>query len=265
MIRLSGRVRAFGIWMGVAILFAPLSLLAQQADVDKQKDAYVALLEKIEDKRSSLYTRFKKAKGFDAKNKVRQEAQSFVVRAIVEDIIPKWLGMPWTLAVIKDGLKPNAAYPFEKGRGISCSWFMVSVLRSVGLRFVNKRDFADTISIHFQYAMSPRKKDIHRYFNTSPDHLEEKLKKLDNGLYVIGLNCHIGFLHITDGRVNFLHSSYTSPQQVVIEPLAKSEAIVLSESAGYVVSPLFQDTRLVDYWLSRTKLPFQKWSGSRTQ
>ena len=80
--------------------------------------------------------------------------------------------------------------------------------------------------------------------------------KWGDGLYVIGLNCHIGFLHVEGDRVTFIHSSYTSPYEVVMEPVETSDAISMSEEAGYVVSALFKDNRLIHSWLTGTKVYF---------
>jgi hypothetical protein len=226
--------------------------------VRRDEQQFNQTLTQLANDRKALFKDFKKANR-QGKSRIREQARRRVIRAIVRDIIPTWLGTPWTMAVIRDGLKPNAAHPFEKGKGISCSWFIVSVLRNAGLRFVNPRHFAGTISIHLQYALTPRKRAIHRYANTSPEQLKEKMRKLGDGLYVIGLDCHVGFVYVENETVNFLHSSYTGPTEVVVEPLDRSAAIHNSESTGYVVSPIFQDVRLIDHWLLGAKVPFQKY------
>ena len=220
--------------------------------------AFERTLAEIEMARKNFQRRLNKASCRQEKDAVRAEARQYVVQAIVEKIIPAWLGVPWTMAVIDDGLQPNATVPFEAGKGISCSWFLVSVLRNAGLRFVSPRAFAGSIAVHFQYALSPRDADLHRFFHVTPSRLAEKIASLGDGLYVIGLNCHIGFVHVAGDRVRILHSSYISPATVVIEPLIESPAVSASQEAGYVVSPLFQDIRLIDYWLTGNKVPFKR-------
>lgn len=223
---------------------------------ENEKETFEQKLERIESMRRQFHERWKKAKGKEAKNVVRAEAREFVVDTIANDLVPAWLGTPWTMAVIKDGLKPNAQRPGQKGRGISCSWFVVRILENAGLRFVSNTAFAGTISIHFQRALTLRKKDLHRYWNTSPTQLKTRFLALGDGLYVIGLNCHIGLVHVRGERVRFLHSSYIEPWEVVIEDLTSSQAIAFSEDAGYVVTPLFLDNRLIDYWITGTRVPF---------
>jgi hypothetical protein len=54
-----------------------------------------------------------------------------------------------------------------------------------------------------------------------------------------------------------VHASYTGPQVVVDEPLEHAAAIAASQRAGYFVSPVFQDERLVEMWLRGTPVPLQ--------
>jgi len=85
------------------------------------------------------------------------------------------------------------------------------------------------------------------------------LRKLKAGLYLIGLNCHSGFVVIEDHKVRFVHSNYVDPEKgVVDEPLAESEAIANSQEVGYWATPLFQDDRLIEFWLSGEQVPLQK-------
>ena len=221
---------------------------------------FLQTVERIEAGRKALGERWRAADR-DGKRAVREEARAYVVRALTEEIFPAWMGVPWTMAVIRDGLKPNARVPWEKGRGVSCSWFVVSTLRNAGLRFSSPSAFAGTIAVHLEHSVAPGQ--IVRKWDITPKELEEKLVAKGPGLWVIGLNCHIGFVHVTEERAFFIHSSYVEPYAVVREPLATSEAIALSEEAGYVLAPLFRDDRLIDHWLQAGAVPFEKLPGRR--
>ncbi len=251
-----------GMWLCVWI-----STPSRADDTYREHDlkAYQEKLAAVHDFRIASEKRLRASRDPAEKRRIRDEVKQFVVRAIVHDIIPGWLGMPWTMAIINDGLKPDAAFPFETGKGISCSWFVVSVLRNAGLRFVNPRDFAGAVSIHIQHSLSPRQTGFKRFFSISPSTLKRKMQALGDGLYLIGLNCHIGFVYVEGERVEILHASYTAPQEVVIEPIDESAAVSNSERAGYVLSRLFSDDYLVDYWLSATKVPFLRWTSKGRQ
>jgi hypothetical protein len=245
------------------VLHGAAPVWADEGSVKGDSSGFERITAEIETARRDFHRKWMGASSGHGRNVVRREARQYLVWAIVEQIVPAWLGMPWTMAVIQDGLKPDAAFPFEAGKGISCSWFLVSVLRNAGLRFQSPRAFAGSIAVQFQYALAPRDADIHRFFNVSPDRLAKKIAALGEGLYVIGLNCHIGFVYVRGDRVEILHSSYITPARVVVEPVAQSPVIAASEKAGYLVSPIFQDTRLIDHWLTGTKVRFQQRPSKR--
>jgi hypothetical protein len=208
----------------------------------------------IEARRVELAARLEHA-GPAERASIRDEARKYVVDAIVEQIFPAWLGMPWTMAVIRDGLKPDARVPFEPGKGISCSFFVVSVLENAGLRLAGRRTFAGAVALPIQRSLSPADKDLRRFHGIGPTGLEQKMLAWGDGLYVAGLNCHIGFIVVRDGRVRFVHASYTEPYRVVDEPLVGSAAI--ENSPGYVVTALYRDDRLIDLWLKGDPVPFR--------
>ncbi len=241
--------------LAMAVFIGGVVAIAQTAP---DKARFDEILERVEQERKELGERYRRAKSRAARAAVLGEARQYIVRAITEEIVPAWKGTPWTMAIIRDGLKPNATWPGETGRGISCSWFVVRVLQNAGLRFLGPSQFAGTISVHFQRSTVANPKQLRRFYRVDSKGLKKKMVALGDGLYVVGLNCHIGFIHVRGDEVDFIHSSYVEPYQVEIEPLTESPAIAFSEDAGYVVSPLFHDAYLLDFWLSGRKLPFKK-------
>jgi len=241
----------------LALGLVPVLTAVADETEDPTEQAHDALRAEIAEKRAELHGRWKQERTRSERQALREEARAYLHGAIADEIVPAWLGQPWTMAVIKDGLKPNAEYPGQPGRGISCSWFVVRVLQDAGLRFAGASRFAGTISIHFARSMVSHKKQVERYSYVTPAELEQKLAAKGDGLYVVGLNCHIGFIHVKDGEAKFMHSSYVDPYEVVLEPLTESLAIELSEDAGYVVAPLFHDSYLIDRWITGNAVPFK--------
>jgi hypothetical protein len=116
--------------------------------------------------------------------------------------------------------------------------------------------FAGAVSLPVQRSLSPRKQDMRRWHGIGPQKLRQRMLDWGEGLYIVGLNCHIGYIVVRDGDVRFVHSSYTEPYQVVDEPLV--EAAAIDYSPGYVVTALYRDDRLIDYWLTGRRVPFKK-------
>jgi hypothetical protein len=219
---------------------------------------YGLLLERVTARRSDLGARYAAARGAQARAAIREEARRFVVGTLVTQIFPAWMGMPSA-----GGAQATASLPHAPGMYISCSYFLTAALQNAGLVLESRARFAQAPALWIQRALLPPGGEVRRYGKLSPDELERRLvDDFGDGLYVVGLNIHVGFIVIERGHAFFVHSSYTPPGTVVNEPLASSLAIALSQSKGYWVSPLFRDDRIIEMWLRRQPVPAPpQWKG----
>ena len=219
---------------------------------------YDAFLDQVNARRAELAARYAAARGSRARSGIRDEARRFVVETLVSRIFPAWMGMP-----SGGGPQATASRPHEPGMYISCSYFLTAALQNAGLVLESRARFAQAPAAWIERALLPPGGQIHRYGNLSPEELEHKLvDDMGEGLYVVGLNIHVGFIVVRDGHARFVHSSYTPPGTVVSEPVASSMAIALSQSKGYWVSPLFKDDRIVEMWLRHQPVPAPpQWKG----
>jgi hypothetical protein len=228
----------------------PLARGASAPD-DEAFARFSAVLGRVGSRRAEIGARYRAARGERARAAVRDRARAFVIETLVSDIFPAWMGMP-------SGAGPSstASRPHQEGMFISCSYFLTAALQNAGLVLESRARFAQAPASWIQRALLPPGGQIHRYGGLPPEELERRLvAEHGDGLYVVGLDIHVGFLVIRDGRVTFVHSSYTPPGTVVEEPLRSSLAIAYSRSKGYWVSPLFRDDRLVELWLRAAPVP----------
>jgi hypothetical protein len=238
-----------------AALATAIVLIAVAAPADAEPapfDAarYATVLAQVAAHRGELGTRYAAARGARARALIREEARQFVVDTLVSQIFPAWMGMP-----SGGGLQATASLPHEPGMYISCSYFLTAALQNAGLVLESRARFAQAPAAWIERALLPPGGQIHRYGNLTPAELEQRLVGLGDGLYVVGLNIHVGFIVVEGGNAWFVHSSYTPPGTVVNEPVASSMAIALSQRAGYWVSPLFKDDRIVELWLRHQPVP----------
>jgi hypothetical protein len=218
---------------------------------------YGKFLEQVTARQRDLGARYAAARGPRARAEIREQARRFVVDTLVSQIFPAWMGMPSA-----GGLQATASLPHQPGMYISCSYFLTAALQNAGLVLESRARFAQAPAAWIQRALLPPGEPIRRYGKLAPEDLERRLAELGDGLYVIGLNIHVGFVVVKGGRAWFVHSSYTPPGTVVNEPVVSSMAIALSQSKGYWVSPLFRDDRLVELWLRRQPVPAPpQWRG----
>ncbi len=194
--------------------------------------------------RARLAQAYLRASSKRQRSRVLEQARQRVVDALIDDVLPAWLGTPWDF-------NGTAAEP---GRGpVACGYFVSAALANAGLNLSRVR-FGQSAALVIQRALEPRGEQLHRYFSIPPAELERRLGKLSDGLYVIGLDIHVGFVTIRRGSVRLVHASYTDKRRVTNERLATAKAIANSQPKGYFVSPVFQDDRLVIAWLKGSRV-----------
>jgi len=195
--------------------------------------------------RTVLSKRYAKARGED-RDAVVAEASTAIL-ASLDDVLAPWFGTPWGL-----GSNSTARRPHEPGMTVGCSYFVTSILDGLGVDLDNRYHFAQAAALHIQRSLlGGGRAAIHRYLSIPPADLAAQIAALGDGLYLIGLSNHVGFVRVVGGDVRFVHASYTGGQVVSDEPLATSEAIATSQPAGYFVSELVTAGGDVDDWLVR--------------
>jgi hypothetical protein len=240
-----------------AVTLAMLAAPAVAAPEAFDAAAYRDVLSGIVVRRAELGARYAETRGARARAAIRSEARRYVVETLVSQVFPAWMGMP-----SGGGPQATASLPHQPGMYISCSYFLTAALQNAGLVLESRARFAQAPAAWIERALLPPGGQIHRYGNLAAGELERKLVGLGEGLYVVGLDIHVGFIVVRDGHAFFVHSSYTPPGTVVNEPVVSSMAIALSRRKGYWVSPLFQDDRIIDMWLRRQPVPAPAaWKG----
>jgi hypothetical protein len=219
------------------------------------------VLRKIEGRRNELAQRYRGATDDRARAQIRAEARAFLEATIVSDIFPAWLGTPWGT-----GANSTACVPHEPGKVVGCSYFLTAVLQNAGLRLESRARFAQAPSLWIQRALLPPAAHVVRFGSLPAPELRRRIAALGDGLYVVGLNYHVGFLVVRGDAVDVVHANYDVANPVVVrEPLETSFVIAASRDAGYFVSPLFRDDRILELWLTGEPVPAPaRWQGRRT-
>ncbi len=228
--------------------------LDQESDrQDAKTRKFFKKLEKIEAKRMELSEKYKRTKSVKEKRRIKENSRKYIIKSMIKDIIPFWYGTPWYM-----GPDDDAEYPHQLGKRISCSNFITAVLQNVGFVFDSRKKWADARALYIQTSLAD-KEQVQRYYGITSRHFAKELMKLTPGLYLVGLNCHIGFILIKNNKAVFIHSNYVNPEVgVTAEAVEISQAIINSEGTGYWITPLLNDDRLIENWLMKKPLILKK-------
>ncbi len=205
---------------------------------------YRSLSAELKKWQEDLGAKFKSAGTQKEKDEIAHDAR-VIFELVAPEMMKCWLGTGYDF-------NGTAAEPGE-GK-IACGYFVSTVLKDAGFR-VNRYRLAQQPSGNIMQTFIPRKEcrlrvgvDYEKY----ADWLEDQ----ESGIYLIGLDTHVGFIVIEGAKVRFIHSSGIGKAGVVKENRAAAKAI--QRSNWRLLGPLTQNRGFIEKWLLGEKLNVRK-------
>ena len=215
------------------------------APVNRPAESYDSKVKAVAAERLNLAGEYKRAASGAARKEVLERARIVFARSIDEDIFPHWYGTDWDFYGTTE----------TPGEGkIACGYFVSTVLRDAGVR-VNRVTMAQQASENIIKSLTTEP-FIRRFRNVSLEKFVEEIERLGAGLYVVGLDFHVGFLYHDGAEVFFVHSSYVEPSETIKEKAAASP--VLEATKYRVVGKISDDDALILKWLDQIAVPTVK-------
>lgn len=232
---------------------APQATAVIEATRDARFDTAVA---RIAARRAELASDYAAARTEAARAEVRAEARAYLIETITGELFPLWEGTPWGL-----GRNSTATRPHEPGMTVGCSYFVTSILGNAGFTLDDRYRFAQAPALDIQKSLARGDRAVRRFLSIPAAELEDKVATFADGLWLIGLSNHVGWVVVDDGEVRFVHASWSGDRQVTDESFAAAHAIEVSRKAGYFVSPVIVDSAenddLIDAWLRGARVLFR--------
>lgn len=191
---------------------------------DRNADDYPKTLDSIKLIRSQL------------KGKSTTEIGRTFTNQLTNKIFPYWYGTDWNFNGTSQ--KPNEG-------SIACGYFVTTTLRDIGVD-INRVKLAQCASEEMIKKLVSED-NIYRFSNKNIQEFEKTLKEKGNGIYVVGLDHHTGFLYLSEEGNYFIHSSGARPFKVVKEKLAESSLLIKSKYR--IAGKLSSDKQLLNNWV----------------
>jgi hypothetical protein len=215
-----------------------LVLTLWTAPLQAQDRSYPEMQASLEVQQRELARRFGEAADEVSRNSLRTEAAILLRAAVADSLGPFWLGTSWdfngTTQVPGEGM-------------IACGYFVTTLLRDAGVDLARVRlaqASSETMIKELVAASS-----IRRFSDAPLSEFLAAVAEWGEGLYIVGLDCHTGFIvHEAEGT-RFLHSSYLPPRMVLEEEAAGSG--ILGASRYRVLGKLTGDRGFLERWLDR--------------
>ncbi|MFH1315932.1 MAG: hypothetical protein ABII01_00260 [Candidatus Woesearchaeota archaeon] len=200
-------------------LLTPVEEREEAMTLDKAKQIrqdYQKLLAEIKAKRGQIKEEYQGASS-ERKKELVGEAGEYVFSIMTERMFPLWHGTRWDFNGVTEEPKPE----FEGVEGtpredcIACGVFVSTALVHAGFN-LSRSGYAQQPSGYIIRNLTSRESIID-FSNSAPvEKIQKKMEEWGKGLYITGLDCHVGFL-VNDGEnVNFVHSSYYNPPFCVV-------------------------------------------------
>lgn len=218
---------------------------SEDKEQESRLGAYRDSLSAIDGRRRELLLEYQSAESEDARAGVLRKAHEEIFRSVVESIIPFWYGTPWDFYGTTQ----------EPGIGaIACGYFVTTVLRDAGFA-VDLVGLAQQPSeLIIRSLVGPG--SIRCFSNVPMGVFAESVETWGPGLYVVGLDIHVGFIvHDSEG-IHFLHSAYAGPLCVVREQALSSP--FLEASRYRVLGKLTGERGLAMKWLTGGQIHTRK-------
>jgi hypothetical protein len=150
---------------------------------------------------------------------------------------PYWYGTRWNF---------NGTTRIPGEGSIACGYFVTTSLQDAGVK-LNRLRLAQQASEEIVKSLTTEK-NIQRFSNVSLKRFVQTIRETGEGIYIVGLDSHVGFLLCENNQVFFIHSSGFIPWCVVREKAEYSWS--LSHSRYRIVGNLSKDKSFVQKWLS---------------
>lgn len=171
-----------------------------------------------------------------------RDAQAYILHNINYEIIPFWLDTEWDF---------NGTTETPREGAIACGYFVTTILRHAGFK-MDKYHLARQASSKLIEALCQPESIIsirHNDFDALMTHLQQQ----NNGIYIIGLDRHVGMAIKIEEDIHFIHSR--KPRHVGVIKEKASESTTLQSSNIYVVGNLLDNQNLIKMWLSQGEVP----------
>lgn len=208
-------------------LITTISCQGQQVNYDTVKN-------NTANKRTSFEKRYLENKRNPIKQKEIVKEASNLLLEDINNYFEVWYGTQWDF---------NGHTQTPKDGKIACGYFITTTLRDMGFK-IPRIKWAQLASESMIKNMTT---DIKRFHNAPMKDVVDYIQSKGEGLYIVGLDCHVGYIYYYKKKMTFVHSNYYKPLiGVMSEPLIGKNP--LNDSKYRVIGKIL-DKNMVIKWI----------------
>lgn len=170
------------------------------------------------------------------------EARNYMFRVMRKEVFPRWKDTKWDF---------NGTTTSPQTGKIACGYFVTTTLYQMGFKIERARLAQQAASKIIATLCDPSSLKI--IGHNQHDKLLKHLEKQKNGLYIIGLDNHVGFILKEPGGTWMVHSTSYPHGKVVKEDVKTSPN--LKRSKSYYIADLLGNEAILKKWINGESIP----------
>lgn len=185
-------------------------------------------------KRLEFNEKYQSAQTEAERQEVIEQARIFLLKDI-DNYFKTWYNTQWDF---------NGHTRTPRNGKIACGYFVTTILSDMDFN-IPRVKWAQLASEDMIKYMTT---DIKRFRNKPMADIVDYIKDNGEGLYVVGLDRHVGYIYYNNDRIQFVHSNYYRPQIGVM-----SENLIgrnpLNDSKYKIIGKILHDN-MVQKWIT---------------
>lgn len=199
-------------------------------------ERYEVLKGELKQWRGELVNRYRMARSPEQKAAVEHDAR-VMLELIMPEMMRCWLGTGYDFNGVAE----------RPGEGkIACGYYVSTLIRDAGFK-VNRYTLAQQASQNILRTFTEKENCLLRVGEKYASYVDW-VETLEPGIYIIGLDTHVGFVVIEKDGMKFLHSSGIDKAGVVEE--LRDEALAIKWSNWRMLGHFTTDPNVIRIWLA---------------
>lgn len=159
---------------------------------------YEDLIASVEKQRTAFQKEYATADEA-AQSRIEDKAAAYLLEKITHDFFDQWYGTEWDF---------NGTTRTPRKGKIACGYFITTVLQDAGFK-IPRVKWAQQAS---EYYITRMTSEVKRFSNKTPEFMKGYFLDQPDGLFIAGLDNHVGFVYKSGKKVSFTHASYYDPE-----------------------------------------------------
>ena len=219
---------------------SPVYQQLQALSKSQKATRYKALRSRIDHKKQ-LFTEEYARSGTDHQRTLVALSKKYLYRTLTDTIFPYWYDTRWDY---------NGTTQSPGEGQIACGYFVTTTLAHAGFR-IDRVKLAQQASSKIIQTLCD---GYHVIGHNNTKQLKSYMLNQVDGIYIIGLDNHVGFLHKKGNSVTMVHSNGVSGSMKVCEEPIESCKLINNSDAFYIGNLQANDA-IYKKWIQQTYIP----------